>query len=105
MLEPALNTVLFQLGDIKGELGDHDESIRLLQRAVELTARDPTWLGGLGAAYGRAGSDVEVDRVRDEISERETAGYSIIGCAAMVDVNTGHRERAMRHVEQAQDEH
>jgi eukaryotic-like serine/threonine-protein kinase len=82
--------------------GKHEESVAMLERAVELTERAQTWyLGLLGGSYGAAGRRTDALRILQELSDRSTREYVAPFHVAFVHLGLGDHNAAIEALEHA----
>ena len=75
-LQPDFLAGLCWTGMAVSALERHEEAIQLLERAVSIS-RAPIFLGGYGCVLARAGRDVDVQRVLQELDDRASRGEYI----------------------------
>jgi tetratricopeptide (TPR) repeat protein len=95
---------LFTLGQSETLLGNHREGVAALERAVELTGRDPFFLGLLGWALGAAGRRSEALAIRAEMKERALRGHVAAFAMALAQLGSGEPEQALASLERSYDE-
>ena len=92
---------LWFLGETLVELGNYDEGIAALDKALALSGRISRLLGYVGYAYGRAGRGDDARRMLAELEARERNQYVPPYFPALVHCGLGETEHALDRLEQA----
>lgn len=92
------------LGEALVELGDTEQGVAALERALALSGRAARFLGYLGYAYARAGRREEARRMLDELAARRDERYVPPYFPALVHAGLGEVEAALDTLERAWDE-
>jgi serine/threonine-protein kinase len=104
-LEPEALYPLWAIGLTLRMLGQHEESVAMLERATALTERSQTWyLGHLGWSYGAAGRRAEALKVLEELRERSSREYVAPFHVAFVHMGLGDHDSAIAALELACDQ-
>jgi eukaryotic-like serine/threonine-protein kinase len=101
MIDPNYHVAQWFLGESLVELGNFDEGIEALEKALKLSGRISRLLGYLGYAYGRAGRITDAQNMLDELSTREKDRYVPPYFSALVYCGMGEKTRAIERLDQA----
>ncbi|TDJ33332.1 MAG: tetratricopeptide repeat protein [Gammaproteobacteria bacterium] len=91
----------YYLAWVHEQKGDYEAAIALHERAIELSARAPLYVGGLGYAYGLAGRNSEAQLILDQLVAREADGLAGPYHVAIVHIGLGNNEQAIDWLEKA----
>lgn len=94
---------LWFLGETLVELGNYDEGIAALDKALALSGRISRLLGYVGYAYGRAGRGDDARKMLAELEARERSQYVPPYFPALVHCGLDETEQAIDRLEQAYD--
>ena len=92
-------------GGAYGADGQIDKAVRILERGVVLSDRNPFYLGFLGWAYGRARRFDDGREIRDELLERCKSEWLPSTFLAMVHSGLGAVEDGLTALEKAFADH
>jgi TolB-like protein/tetratricopeptide (TPR) repeat protein len=74
-LNPHFSPAYLTLGVVQEQLGDHDEAVAALQRAVHLSPETPRMHAGLARALAGAGKRTEAQRILRRLEQRSRTRY------------------------------
>jgi tetratricopeptide (TPR) repeat protein len=99
-LNPNDPMALYVLGSAYSEKGMHDQAIETHKKGIAI---DQSYLGGLGAAYARAGKKKEALDIAAEMIKANSSFYTIF----LVDIYAilGDKDKAIQWIETAYDQH
>jgi eukaryotic-like serine/threonine-protein kinase len=101
-LDPDALYPLWACGLTLRLLGQHEESVAMLERAVALTERGQTWyLGHLAWSYGAAGRRDDARQILDELRDRSSREYVAPYHLAYVHMGLGDLDAAVSALELA----
>jgi serine/threonine-protein kinase len=101
-LDPNALYPLWACGLVLQMHGKHEESVAMLEKAVDLTERAQTWyLGLLGGSYGAAGRRTDALRILQELLDRSTREYVAPFHVAFVHLGLGDDDAAIGALELA----
>jgi len=102
--EPAHPVALYAAGVTQVRLGQDDEAVAVLERAVEIAGRATFQLGVLGAAYGLTGRTEGAQQVLEELEQRGNTEYVAPLCLAWVLAGLGQIDPAFERLEAAHED-
>ena len=103
-LTPHFSPAYLTLGLVQEQLGDYDEAVAALQRAVHLSPNTPRMHAGLARAFARSGKRQDaqqiVRRLEEQARQRYVSPFEFASVhLALEDVETGlkYLTRAVKH--------
>jgi serine/threonine-protein kinase len=103
-ISPNYGPALFGSGRILSAAGRHDDAIRSIQAAIDLspTIENPAWVANLGIAYSLAGRTSDVDKARARLRRLEAAGAFVsVDNFAYIAANQGRFDEAFSVLDEA----
>jgi tetratricopeptide (TPR) repeat protein len=99
-LNPNDPMALYVLGSAYSEMGMHDQAIETHKKGIAI---DQSYLGGLGAAYARAGKKKEALDIVSEMIKANSSFYTVF----LTGIYTilGDKDKAIQWLETAYDQH
>ena len=100
-LNPHFPPAYLTLGLVQEQLGDHDEAVAALQRAVHLSPDTPRMHAGLARALARAGKRQDATRIVKRLEEQTRKRYVSPFEFASVHLALGDVDTALKHLSNA----
>jgi tetratricopeptide (TPR) repeat protein len=104
-LDPNYYQARFLLALAYMQKGRLDEAVAELQKAADISGRNPRVVAYLGYAYARASKRREAQNVLDELKARSANAYVSSYVFAIVYLGLGDRDRAFEWLEKTVPEH
>lgn len=89
------------LGLVHLAQSNHLEATKALQRAVELSGRNPWPVAELGIVHAASGRPADAQTLYDELQDRSAKVWISPVCRALLSMTLGRMDQAFSHLEQA----